>query len=215
MLKDSKFLALAACIAVVACSTPDAQTDGRGGATSTPAAAVSASAQTDCTAGPGTVLTGAGVAGIRIREDAGKVRHRCNVVADTTLTIEGQSQPAIKIALDGDTIIAEIVNDQIWRITVASPGLATSDSLRVGTPARQLAAIPGATVSPGEGNYYVFLPEHCGLSFGLDGLPVRTQPWTIADLATLPDSARVAKILITGSCHDETGNVRILWDTAG
>lgn len=209
---DSKVLALAACLAMVACTAPDEQADGQGTATTTPAATASASTPTECTSGAGTVLTGAGVAGIRMREDAEEVRRRCNVVADTTLILEGQPQPAMKIALNGDTIIAEIVDDRIWRINITSPGLATSDSLRVGTPARRLAAIPGAIVTPGEGNYYVLLPDHCGLSFALDGLPIRARPWTIAELATQPDSARVTKILITGSCH-ENGNTRILWDT--
>lgn len=207
-----KVLAVATLLALAACGPPKPKVEGQASEATT-AGATAVSDTSDCQVSDGAVLTGASVAGIRIREDAAEVRRRCKVVGDTTLQLEGEPQPAMKIALDGDTVLAEVVDGRIWRIRVTSPGLVTSDSLHVGTPARQLAAIPGATVSPGEGNYFVILPNHCGLSFGLEGLPVRGRPWTIAELATQPDSARVGVILVTGSCH-ENGGTRILWDTA-
>lgn len=161
-----------------------------------------AAAPTGCAAGGGAELTGAGIDGVKIGQSTEELRRLCPVVGDTMLLLEGQSQPALKIALGGDTIVAEIVAGRIWRIDVTSPGLATRDSLRVGTPARRLAALPGARVAAGEGNYFVFVPSHCGLSFGLVGLPTRGRPWTIAELAAQPDSARVGVILVTGACHE-------------
>lgn len=208
----STLIALATALALSACASPD-RPEGAQTADAPPAAAASTAAN-ECTLADGAALTGLGIAGIEIREDAAEVRRRCNVVGDTTLTLEGQPQPAMRIALNGDTIVAEVVNDEIWRIRITSPGPMTSDSIRVGTPANRLAQIPGASVSAGEGNYFVLLPEHCGLSFGLEGLPTRARPWTLAELASQPDSARVGIILITGSCH-ENGGTRRLWNTAG
>lgn len=213
MMTELKFLAVATLVALTACGQPEPQAEGQASGAAT-AGTADVSTTIYCKASGSADITGAGVAGIRIREDADEVRRRCNVVGDTTLQLEGQPQPAMRIALDGDTILAEVVDDRIWRIRITSPGLTTSDSLHVGTPASRLAAIPGATVSPGEGNYFMLLPDHCGLSFALEGLPVRSQPWTIAELATMPDTAQVGMILVTGSCH-ENGGTRILWDTAG
>jgi hypothetical protein len=119
-------------------------------------------------------------------------------VGDTTLMLEGEPQPALRVALGGDTIVAEVVEGRVWRIRVTSPGPATSDSLRVGTPVRRLAELPGVILAAGEGRYYAISPAHCGLSFGVEGLPFRARPWTVAELAATPDSVRVGEILVTG-----------------
>jgi hypothetical protein len=179
-------------LALAACAEAPPRTEERTAAASAEADAA------PCASGGGPVLTGAAVGGVAIRDEAEDVRRRCAVVGDTTLMLEGQPQPAMRVALGGDTIIAEVVEGRIWRIRVTSPGLATSDSLRVGTPARRLAELPGAQVLAGEGQTFLISPAHCGLSFGLEGVPVRARPMTTAELASLPDRVRVGAILVTG-----------------
>jgi hypothetical protein len=71
--------------------------------------------------------------------------------------------------------------------------------------------LPGASIASGEGQYYVIAPSHCGLSFGVTGLPFGRR-WSMNDLSTAPDSARVETILVLGACH-VNGGLRILGDT--
>lgn len=142
------------------------------------------------------------------------VRARCAVVGDTVLRLEGQDQPAIRVALGADTVLIEIVDGRVWRITVRSPGLHTADSIGIGTPARRLAD-SGAIIARGEGGHYILSPEHCGLSFEIAGLPARDEPWrswTTRELAAMPDSVRVGELLVTGMCPTPAGT-RVLWDT--
>jgi hypothetical protein len=148
-------------------------------------------------------IAGDRVGDVRIGAAASDVRRDCHVVADTMLTAEGEQLAALLVALGSDTILAELLHDSIFRIRVRSPGLATHDSLRVGVPARQLAGLRDAVIATGEGNTVVLAEAvHCGNSFGLEGLPVRTRrPWTAADLTTMPDSTHVGWILATGGCH--------------
>lgn len=142
-----------------------------------------------------------GVGALRLGEPVERVRRECNVIGDTTLTLEGVSQPALRVEIGGETVIAEIVGDSVWRITVRTPGLVTADSLGVGTRVRRFAALDSVSLSPGEGQYYVLAPALCGLSFGVSGLPgPYGRRWTATELADLPDSTRVSRILITGSC---------------
>jgi hypothetical protein len=147
-------------------------------------------------------IAGDRVGDVRIGAAEADVRRDCTVVADTMLMLEGQEQPAILIALGGDTILAEIVSDSVWRIRVRSPGLVTHDSLHVGVRARALAALHDAVIATGEGDTVVLSESvHCGNSFGLEGLPRRNARWTAADLATMPDSTHVGWILVTGRYH--------------
>lgn len=186
-----RLLSTLALLALAACADAPPRAEGRA------ATANAEGEELPCTSGKEPMLTGAAVGGIAIRDDAEDVRRRCPVVGDTTLMLEGEPQPAMRIALGGDTIVAEVVEGRIWRIRVTSPGLTTSDSLHVGTPVRRLAALPGAALAFGEGQFIVS-PAHCGLSFGIEGLPFRTRPWTTAELATMPDRVRVGTILVTG-----------------
>ena len=166
-----------------------------------------------CLAVDRTQVTGASVGTVRLRESEADVRRRCTVAADTFLLLEGESQPALLLALGTDTILAEIVSGRIWRLRVRSPGLRTSDSIGVGTPAYRLLSDTNATVSWGEGDHFVISPSYCGLSFQLHGLPPRARPWSTAEVAQMPDSVvRVGMVLITGACHTPEG-LRVLWDT--
>lgn len=196
-----------ALLALAACAGADSSADGRapGVSAEVPAA--------PCTSGSAPMLTGAAVGGVAIHDDAESARRRCTVVGDTTLMLEGEPQAAMRLAFRRDTIIAEVVEGRIGRIRVTSPGLATSDSLRVGTPVRRLEELPGTALLAGEGRYFVIAPAHCGLSFGLEGVPFRARPWTTGELPSLPDSVRVGEILVTGMCQAD-GDLRILWDTS-
>jgi hypothetical protein len=166
-----------------------------------------------CLAVGGAQVTGASVGDVRIREPEADVRMRCTVVADTSLLLEGEPQPALLLAIDTDIVLAEIVAGRVWRLRVRSPGLRASDSTGVGTPAhRLLSGDPDATVAWGAGDHYVISPSHCGMSFQLLGLPPRARPWTTAEVAQMPDSVRVGLVLVTGACHTPDG-LRILWDT--
>ncbi len=178
---------------LAACAGPDARSGEP--VTADTVGAASGSAPPD-----GPLITGTGVGCVRIGAPVEDVRRECDVVGDTTLHLEGQPQPALQVALEGDTVIAEAVDDRIWRIRIVSPGLSTADSLHVGTPVRDLADLPDAMVSWGEGQSFLIAPSHCGLSFAIDGLPYRAQPWTAEELASLEDSVRISMILITGGC---------------
>jgi hypothetical protein len=156
-------------------------------------------------------ITGAAVGAVRVRARVAEVRNACPVVGDTTLILEGQAQPALLVQVGRDTIIAEVAQDRISRIRVVSSGLATADEIRVGTPLRQLARIPSAELATGEGQHYLIAPIHCGLSFGIEGLPFGERRWTPAAMHAQPDSVRVDVILVVGMCH-ENGGLRVLWD---
>jgi hypothetical protein len=130
------------------------------------------------------------------------VRRDCAVAGDTTLQLEGTPQPAMRVRIGADTVIAEIGNDTVRRITVTTSGPATADSLRVGTPVRRLAQYDSATIAHGEGQRFVLIGSLCGLSFGVDGLPGPFgRRWSVDELRDLPDSARVTRILVLGRCH--------------
>jgi hypothetical protein len=158
-------------------------------------------------------ITGLGVGGVRVHDLATEIRSMCPVIGDTMLLLEGQQQPALLIDVTGDTIVAEVAAERISRIRVVTPGLMTRDSLRVGTPLSRLARLPGAGLAAGEGQYFLISPDHCGLSFGIEGLAPGGKRFTTAELRAQPDSARVQTILIVGACH-VSGRLRLLWEEA-
>lgn len=128
------------------------------------------------------------------------VQRECRVVADTTIHLEGMPQRALRVDVGAGTVLAEIVDDRVWRITVRTPGPVTGDSVGVGTPVPHLADYPDVRVVSGEGRYFLMTPVHCGLSFGIEGVPFGEGPSTPAELRALPDRVRVERILVTGSC---------------
>lgn len=153
-----------------------------------------------CTDPAEPLLTDSAVGLVRIEAPVDEVRERCTIAADTSLILEGDVQPAILVEVATDTVLAEIVDDRVWRIRVRSPAIRTADSVGVGTPARELLDEPGATVAWGEGDHFILNPAYCGLSFQLTGLPQRPEPWTTPEVAELPDTVRVNEVLVTGGC---------------
>ncbi len=161
-----------------------------------------------CVSDGGATITGTAVGDVRLLTRIDDVRRECAVVADTALTLEGDLQPAILVDLGQDTILAEIVDERISRIRVRTPGPATRDSLRVGTPLRRFATLPGPTILTGEGQHFLVTPGHCGISFAIAGIRFGdARRWTAAELAALPDSVRVGAILVTGGCAEEAATV--------
>jgi len=169
------------------------------------AEAADRSADHTCLNPSGPQLTGETAGSVRIGMTETNLREECTVVADTTLSLEGQAQPALLVEVGRDTVLAEIADAKVWRIRVRSAGLRTGDSVGVGTPARQLLSAPGASVAWGEGNHVLLTPEHCGLSFLLAGLPRRARPWTAPEIADMPDTVRVDQVLVIGSCDGPGG----------
>jgi hypothetical protein len=137
-------------------------------------------------------LTPAGIGDLRVGVSIAAIRSRCTIVADTTLPgPEGTRERRVTVLLAGDSVTATVDGDSVWRIEVDSPTFRTRDSLGVGTLGRDLKRAPG-TIATGEGNVAALRTDHCGLSFLLAGATARTR-W-----ATLPDSARVRRVLIIG-----------------
>jgi CubicO group peptidase (beta-lactamase class C family) len=146
------------------------------------------------------VITGTGVGCLRMGATAEAVRDACPVVRDTTIVLEGMAQEALRVDVGGSGAIAEIVGDRVWRISVLDAGPVTSDSIGVGTALARLAEDPGIRVYAGEGRYFAVLPERCGLSFELDGLPFGRPTWSLDQLRAAPEGARVSRVLIVEGC---------------
>lgn len=128
-----------------------------------------------------------------------RVMGACQGVTDTTLYVEGRPQEAIRVEVGRGSVIAEVVDGEIWRITVSDPGLSTTDSISVGTPLRRLAGHPGIRIVHGEGTF-ARTDAHCGKSFQVEGLRFRPQGWSASELQVLPDTIRISRILVLGRC---------------
>ncbi len=127
---------------------------------------------------------------------------KCNVVRDTVvLEDEGGKARKVFVALAADTIAAQIVEGQVWRIEVSSPGIRTADSLGVGTPLHRLLEMSSPRGASGEGRMFVLSPDHCGQSFEISYFgPMPRGGWTPATLAKLPDGTHVIRVRVA-RCH--------------
>lgn len=208
-MKGLHSLMLAAAMALAGCVTPDTGTAGDSGALATPPAsggADTAPARGGDTTRPAvgggctaTNLTGEGVGPVRIGATVDAVRARCTIVAEGTRPgPEGSTSRFVTVAMNADSVDAEIVDGRVWRVPVTSSRLRTEDGLGVGTPLARLLELRDVRPAMGEG-LYVLSPAHCGVSFQLaspDGsLPPAT---TVAELRRLPSSTVVSRVLLTG-----------------
>lgn len=155
----------------------------------------------DCGVADTTVMTGHGIAELRLTRMVDEVVRRCTVVRDT-VELREEALPAriLSVDLGRDTVEAQPAGGKLWRIAVDGPAFRTADSLGVGTPLSRLLEIPGVRAATGESaDIYVFSPQHCGLSFRTsarsDGSIRR---WTVDALRRLPPETRVEEVLITG-----------------
>jgi hypothetical protein len=150
-----------------------------------------------------TVVRDDGVGRLRIGEEIDSVRARCSVVRDTTaLDAEGMPSRKITVSFGKDSLVAEIVNERVWRIEVRSGEFATRDSLHVGTPIARMLRLRNPRGLTGEGQLFLVTADHCGLSFRLsnpDGSAVRD--WARPVLSKLPPSTMVSEILVIGCAN--------------
>lgn len=148
-----------------------------------------------------TTLSDSALGEVRIGRTVGEVAARCTIVRDTTAPrSEGELARVIDVAVGGDTVEAEVVEDRIWRIQIVSPAFRTADSLGVGTPLSVLLAQEGLSPLSGEGRVFVKTASHCGLSFQLSvpDTGAAAGRWTVADLRRLPAVTEVARVLVIG-----------------
>ena len=140
-----------------------------------------------------------GVGNLKLGMHADSVKAHCHVGFDEVWPgPEGMSQRVMMVSYSPDGVLAEIVNDSVWRLNVTSPGFQTADSIRVGTPVADLARRDDVQGMIGEGVLAVVFRGRCGLSFLLTGgIPRgRTRNWNRKELAALPATIRVKKILV-------------------
>jgi hypothetical protein len=177
-------IAVILAVALCACAREDAS---RGGArTDTSAATL------DCGVGQSAVLGDSGIGSLRIGVAVDDLRSRCRVISDTNVPgIEGTRERRIVVALGANPTAATIVDNRVWRIEVETPRFRTADSLGVRTTGAQLKRGPGRIAS-GEGAVFALRQNHCGLSFRVRGVSP-SAVWR-----TMPDSARVDRVLIIG-----------------
>jgi hypothetical protein len=147
-----------------------------------------------------------GVGRIRIGNSIDSVRAHCFVTRDTTaLGAEGMPARKITVRFADDSVVAEIVNDRVWRIELTSSAFATTDSLRVGSPVSRMLQLRNPRGLTGEGQLFLVTSDHCGLSFRLsnpDGSAVRD--WARPVLSKLPPGTVVSEILIVGCASRRT-----------
>lgn len=147
------------------------------------------------------IIRGDGIGKLRIGASVDSVRRACVVVRDTTMRgAEGMPARKMAIAVAADTVEAEIVANKIWRLAVLSPHLRTADSLGVGTPLSRFLRMKKPRASMGEGQVFLMLPSHCGLSFRLAGMgSAKPRPeYDSNALARLPKKAHVSEVLVFG-----------------
>lgn len=202
---DLPMLALLLAALAAGCTGRNRTGGSDGGDAAPPSIAAGPAASSRCLKTGGPQLEGGAVGTIAVGTPAEDLRSRCTVIRDTTLNLEGEPQPALLVELGSDTVIAEIVSGMVWRLRVLTPGLRTADSIGIGTPAARLAERPGVTMATGEGRHFLLMPEHCGLSFGIRGLPDRatdrSRSWTVERIRDLPDTVRIGGILVTDLCQ--------------
>ena len=160
-----------------------------------------------CGVSDSTALTGSGIAGLQLGVPVDSIARSCHVLSDAVVPgPEGQPSRELSVDLIRDTVIAEIVNDSVWRIDVRGRGLRTRDGYGVGSTLEQLMHEPDLTSVSGEGSLFVLSPSHCGLSFRLAG-PAPEPPSPQSGVKALKHTAgevRVTQVLIVG-CRNTIG----------
>jgi hypothetical protein len=183
--------------ALTACSP------GAGSANASARDTISARDTTSC--GPHSVITGAGLGGLRVGATVAEVESACNVVEDYFGPgAEGSTERYLVVDFDTAQVRAIVVDDRVWRVQITSDAFRTADSLGVGTPLARLLRIPGLRGAEGEGRLFVMSPERCGLSFRLSHIPRGGEhrgAWDLAALRSLPAETTVDEVLSFG-CGD-------------
>lgn len=150
-------------------------------------------------------LSGEGIGELHVGRPAAEIAARCVVLTDTVVPgPEALPEREMSILVAGtDTVVATIVNDSVWRLQLESTGIRTVDSLGVGSRLADLlrSGRGRARGVEGEGQLFVLLEEHCGVSFRVDleiGEAQHRAEWSAVDLARLDVMARVDRLLVVG-----------------
>ncbi|HET9636405.1 MAG TPA: hypothetical protein VFP26_10790 [Gemmatimonadaceae bacterium] len=140
-----------------------------------------------------------GIGYLKLGMLADSLKAICPIAFDTVRPgPEGESERVISVSFPPESIEAEILQDTVWRLNVRTPGFRTRDSVGIGSPVGDLLRRGDAQGLIGEGNFVVVYRDRCGMSFVLSGgmPPGRPRVWTAKDLATLPSTRRVERIMI-------------------
>ena len=150
-------------------------------------------------------LTGEGIGELQIGRPSAQLPARCVVLSDTvTPGAEALPERVMTVLLTpSDTVRATIESDSLWRLEIASAGIRTIDSLGVGSSLAVLLRSPNARARglEGDGQLFVLIEQHCGLSFRIDlelGADQHRAEWSSTDLSALNGGARVDQILVIG-----------------
>jgi hypothetical protein len=156
----------------------------------------------DCGLRQSSVLSGSGIGDVRVGTSVAQLRSRCRVGRDTTIPFanEGMPERRVTIALGADSLEATVVDDRVWRVEVRTLRLRTADSLGVGSTVREIRRGP-TNLATGDRGVFVLRRDHCGLSFQLAGVPPGRAEW-----ALIPETTRVALVLVFGCANSESGN---------
>ena len=159
----------------------------------------------NCGAEARPTLSGTGIGELRVGRPAAQIAAQCVVLADTVAPgPEALTERVMSLLLAGtDTVRATMVNDSVWRLQLESTGIRTVDSLGVGTLLADLlrSGRGRARGVEGEGQLFVLLEEHCGVSFRVApeiGGKQHQAEWSAVDLAGLDGTARVDQVLVIG-----------------
>ncbi len=141
------------------------------------------------------ILSGRGVAAIRIGMSFGALRSRCRIMSDSTDPVGNEGMPERRaiVAMGADSAIVIVNEDRVHRIEITSARFRTANSTGIGSVAGDLRR-DGGRLLTGDRGVFVTLPDQCGLSFRLANIPVgRGDAWS-----SIPDSTPVSLVLVTG-----------------
>jgi hypothetical protein len=124
------------------------------------------------------------------------------IVRDTTEAAEEDMTNQVVVAVvDGDTV--RVVVDEEGKVgwyVLRSPRFRTRDSLGVGTSLGQLLEVPGVYAKSSEGQAWVIVPQHCGLTFTMENDLGLDSPDSadVSRLSRLPKDTRVTEVSVFG-----------------
>jgi hypothetical protein len=145
-------------------------------------------------------LTTAGVGALRIGLVAGEVASRCTVASDTIEPgPEGQERRVMRVRAGRSIVMAEIVADSVWRLTVSDSTIRTREGLGVGTSLGDLLEAGASWVGQGEGRTFVGVAQHCGLSFRLRSGEALSRAGNVNALREAPAETLVDQVLVLGA----------------
>ncbi len=152
----------------------------------------------NCGADVRPTLIGMGIDEFRVGRPAAEIAAPCVVLADAVAPgPEAIPQRVMSIPVAGtDTVLATIVNYDVWRLQLESTAIRTVDSLGVGSLlAERLRSWRGrARSAEGEGRLFVLLEEPGGVSFRVNfafGVMQHRAEWRAEDRAGLVALLRV------------------------